>query len=154
MGLKFHLLVLTLILPSQSLVSQPLAHSALPPTGLELAQRYCAACHVFPDPNLLDKKTWKNGTMPFLSNRIGISRLDPKNADHRTVIDEWNTIWEYYLDSAPKTAIPQAAIQKPIEGLKQFTPINPEYRPGKAFVTLVQIDPKRKQLYITKLRKE
>ena len=148
MGLRFLFFVFALILPSQSLISQPLAPHTLPSAGRDLAQKYCAACHVFPEPNLLDQKTWKNGTMPFLSKRIGISRLDPTNADHRTVLNEWNTIWEYYLGSAPKTAIPQATFQKTVEGLKQFTPINPGYRPGKAFVTLVQIDPKRKQLYV------
>lgn len=86
--------------------------------------------------------------MPFLSKRIGISRLDKNNSDHQVVLNEWNTIWKYYLSEAPKVPLAQQPHQKPIEGLRQFTPINPAYRPGKAFVTLVQIDAKRKRLYI------
>src|SRR5262245_33010760 len=40
--------------------------------GRELAQKYCASCHLFPEPNLLDKTTWKNGALPLMRSRLGI----------------------------------------------------------------------------------
>lgn len=116
--------------------------------GRELAKKYCAACHVFPEPQLLDQATWKHGTMPFLKKRIGISQLDPDNEEHQAVLSEWQTIWDYYFDQAPEKSPPQRNPTKIEIGLPQFQAHNPKYRPGKAFVTLVQIDSERQQLYV------
>ena len=41
--------------------------------GEKLARTYCAACHAFPDPGLLDKKTWQNGVLPVMAIRVGAS---------------------------------------------------------------------------------
>ena len=40
--------------------------------GEALAQKNCASCHKFPDPSLLDKKTWKEGVLPEMAYRLGI----------------------------------------------------------------------------------
>ena len=37
-----------------------------------LAKNHCAGCHVFPEPELLDKKTWQLGVMPQMGHRMGI----------------------------------------------------------------------------------
>ena len=96
----------------------------------------------------MDKTTWKNGTMPFLKKRIGISQLDPKNPEHRVVLKEWTTIWDYYFEQAPESFPPPKKPTNIVAGLPGFKAQDPAYRPGKAFVTLVQIDPERKQLYV------
>ena len=38
----------------------------------QLAQRYCASCHRFPEPTLLDKETWTASVLPAMSWRLGI----------------------------------------------------------------------------------
>src|SRR2546430_7168269 len=40
--------------------------------GERLARVYCAACHTFPDPALLDKKTWESGVLPQMARRTGV----------------------------------------------------------------------------------
>jgi hypothetical protein len=116
--------------------------------GQELAQRYCATCHLFPAPNLLDRSTWQKGTMPFLRGRLGIDRLDPTDPDHRVVLDEWQLVWKYYFAAAPEKALPQG-LRAPIQnGLKLFSILNPGYRPGQRFVTLTQIDPAARRIYV------
>ncbi|MCS1411683.1 MAG: hypothetical protein M2R45_04884 [Verrucomicrobia subdivision 3 bacterium] len=84
--------------------------------------------------------------MPFLKKRIGISQLDPNQPDHQTVLREWNAIWNYYFDTAPeKLPSAKTTISQDLSG---FTIIDPQYRPGKAFITLTQIDSQRRQLYV------
>jgi hypothetical protein len=40
--------------------------------GEALAKKNCASCHKFPDPSLLDKKTWKEGVLPEMAYRLGV----------------------------------------------------------------------------------
>ena len=116
--------------------------------GRELALLHCAACHPFPEPNLLDKKTWQNGTLPFLRTRLGFDQLDPKNPEQKIVLDEWNLVWKYYLASAPQIAPASDQKGKIHVGLRQFTVVDPQYRPGTRYVTLAQIDSKAHQIYV------
>ncbi|HJN89620.1 MAG TPA: hypothetical protein QGG93_04730 [Verrucomicrobiota bacterium] len=38
-----------------------------------LARQYCVTCHLFPEPSLLDKKTWISQVMPRMAIRMGLS---------------------------------------------------------------------------------
>jgi len=38
-----------------------------------LARQYCITCHLFPEPDLLDKKTWTSQVMPRMAIRMGLS---------------------------------------------------------------------------------
>ncbi len=119
-----------------------------PATGRQLAEKYCAACHLFPEPDLMDRATWKNGTRPFLTKRLGISQLNPQDPEQKVILDEWSTIWDYYLKTAPEIAPrPQTKAAIPV-GLDAFEVWEPPYRPGKTFVTLTQIDPATRQIYV------
>src|SRR5256886_14955154 len=40
--------------------------------GERLAQAYCAACHMVPEPALLDKRTWRAGGLPQMAQRLGV----------------------------------------------------------------------------------
>ncbi len=40
-----------------------------------LAKLRCGSCHMFPDPSLLDKKTWREGIMPAMAEHFGIEVL-------------------------------------------------------------------------------
>src|SRR6266542_5972499 len=50
-----------------------LAHCSRPneSEGEKLAHTYCAACHAFPEPQLLDKQTWQAGVLPQMAPRLG-----------------------------------------------------------------------------------
>lgn len=83
--------------------------------GERLAKKHCSSCHLFPDPALLDKKTWQAGVFPEMSLRMGldISRLPGTTpaelAEILTAIppaplvstEEWETIRDYFVAHAP-----------------------------------------------------
>lgn len=109
------------------------------PSGKELSQMYCAACHQYPNPELLDKETWKNFMLPRMGYMYGIyasseereTLFEPneggeivKNAhlfpEKPTIeLEDWEAIQNYYLDMAP-ASLPQPALKKIPKSLKQF----------------------------------
>jgi len=54
-----------------------LGQADAPPVDLKraeaLARQHCATCHLFPEPALLDKKTWSSQVMPRMAIRLGLS---------------------------------------------------------------------------------
>ena len=83
-----------------------------------LAKRYCTTCHVFPDPSLLDKKTWESGVFPEMAFRMGLDISNLRNIDpveHLEVLrtipspvlseEEFKRIRDYYTSHAPDTLI-------------------------------------------------
>jgi hypothetical protein len=85
--------------------------------GKVLAGIHCQSCHMFPDPQLLDTKSWEAGVLPQMGPRLGIfdhntihypsSKNDP-NLDRnfypkKAVIsaDEWQSIIDYYTALSP-----------------------------------------------------
>src|SRR5438046_8357300 len=68
-----------------------------PAQGRELAQKFCAGCHLFPEPDLLDKATWKNGALPLMHTRLGIGQMDAANPQQKPALAEWTAITNYYL---------------------------------------------------------
>jgi hypothetical protein len=95
-----------------------------------LAKKYCGSCHTFPDPSLLDKKTWENYVFPEMAFRMGLDNT-PLNTirfeDHpiikRTLPDlpmvsneNWEQIKKYYLQNAPDSlVIPEQHVSTPLE---------------------------------------
>ena len=41
-------------------------------SGEALAKVYCASCHQFPEPQLLDKASWNNAVLPRMGYMLGI----------------------------------------------------------------------------------
>ena len=95
-------------------------------TGEQLAKAYCATCHLFPEPPLLDKTTWKDRVLPNMGWRLGIRQKgeDPytemekdeaqlvkalKVFPDKAVIRlaDWQKIVTYYLQTAPDKPLPQ-----------------------------------------------
>ncbi|WP_281542165.1 FG-GAP repeat domain-containing protein [Maribacter aestuarii] len=89
--------------------------------GRELSNRYCASCHKFPEPELLDKETWKHSVLPNMALRLGLKmagKYIPVNQDSIEVSllkqyntypenpliskEDWSKIEAYYLENAPK----------------------------------------------------
>jgi len=87
-------------------------------SGEMLARSHCGSCHKFPDPSLLDKKSWEESVLPAMAFRMGINadvkgsttledqyfhltenQLIPEKALLSDA--EWNQIKDYYLTAAP-----------------------------------------------------
>ena len=124
--------------------------------GEMLAQMYCATCHQYPEPSLLDKNTWKEFILPRMGYMYGIY----KDSTEREALFEQNeggeivrqrnlfpkrqrmhdTIWEaitnFYLKKAPESITPPKN-KNITKDLAQFKPIFPQQKvpmPSSTFV--------------------
>src|SRR5688572_19926520 len=121
----FVALILTafVFLPSPGLQTKSLSTFA---TGEELAKAYCGTCHLFPEPSLLDKATWKERVLPNMGWRLGIRKAgeNPYAAMEKEEaqlvkslkifpdkpllpLADWQKIVAYYLQKAPDKPLPQ-----------------------------------------------
>ncbi len=153
------------------LVAQPLRTGipATPPKtdldvisrGKALSEYYCALCHQYTDPSLLDKKTWLSQTLPRMKIRMGMApaylnvhpEADLIKATGRIPEpvmgeDEFKAIVRFYSATAPETAIPQEP-RPPIQaGLKLFVPDRRSYRRENPSVTLLKYDPDLQRIIV------
>src|SRR5438093_13320515 len=101
--------------------------------GERLARTYCAACHAFPEPDLLDKHTWQSGALPAMAPRLGVSTTTSFNEALRnpymTVLSkavsagDWDKIVRYYRERSPDTL--------PYQPLPAQPRVDPDlFRPG------------------------
>jgi hypothetical protein len=92
-----------------------------------LARTYCSSCHQFPEPALLDKKTWTKKVLPEMAFRMGVDLSQlfnlPQN-DYPFVSqtlpnsamvqpEDWEAIVRYFEREAPDTILvepPTAAL--------------------------------------------
>lgn len=99
------------------------AEDTIPATGeergRELSQQYCQACHLYPEPELLDRFTWSMETLPRMAFWVGLVKLHPE-VDPGTVpvegvklfpeepimpLEDWKAICNYYLSAAPSAPL-------------------------------------------------
>ncbi|RAJ95892.1 VCBS repeat protein [Larkinella arboricola] len=134
----------------------------------QLAQRYCGTCHLFPEPELLDKKTWVTGVLPNMAMRLGLrlpgqDTLKPLPPEEEKAVselhvypetallsmDEWNRIVAYYESQAPAEPLPQkptppVSNQLPLFKAKEVT-LGDKPVPQ---TTLLKYDQNTAQLYV------
>ncbi|MFT6709571.1 MAG: hypothetical protein ACJATF_004440 [Flavobacteriales bacterium] len=58
-------------------------------SGEELAKIYCASCHLYPTPDLLDKKTWTNFVLIRMGSFMGIYQNANGSGYVSTISDQW-----------------------------------------------------------------
>lgn len=129
--------------------------------GEVLARRYCASCHMFPDPALLEKETWTTQVLPEMAFRMGldISQFHRMNEAELPVImksipstpmvtdEEWAAIVEYYADTAPDSL--RAEKTDAIQTLDQFSPADILIPgAGSTMLTMIERDPKTGLFYV------
>jgi hypothetical protein len=145
--------------------------SALP--GDVLARTHCGGCHQFPDPALLDKKTWETRILPEMGSRLGIANksynplFSLTQADLLTVMqagiypstpqiaeEDWRKIEQYYLQNAPDKPLPQEPKVSPALTILQFKIqkliLNAREVP---FVTFVHVDAQQRLWFGTRTNK-
>ncbi len=146
---------------------------ALHMTGKALAQAYCQACHLFPDPALLDKATWQRKVVPQMALRLGLgsNSFGPYLGKSTEEIDallqanifpqkpyvseaNWQKIVAYYTENAPDNLrLPApAAIRQVLTG---FSINTPALNKGKtALTTMVKYLPEANELWVGDLRNQ
>jgi hypothetical protein len=126
-----------------------------------IAIKYCSSCHLFPEPALLDKKSWAAGVLPQMSLRMGLDvtgvpGVGPvelaeilKALPQRPMVsdEEWKTICEYYAAEAPDS-LRQPAAQATFP-LKQFSASLLSLPLMKRnMLTMLRLDPFTKAIYV------
>jgi len=128
------------------------------PSGEALAQTYCATCHAFPEPDLLDRPRW-NTVLPFMGGRLGIytthsrdslialtaqNGVDADSLYPTTpvlALEEWESIVAYYRLEAPDTLAvqPRPSLTVGLPGFEIRTPPN-RFRPPLTTLAQIQED--------------
>lgn len=126
-----------------------------------IAKKYCSGCHVFPDPSLLDKKTWRDGVLPEMAFRMGVNYgplqdvpedelpevLKALPSQQMLSDDEWKLIQKYYAEKAPDSIGPIE--RKVLPEITQFT-VSEHVLAGTDYpqVTLLKYDSASKKLFV------
>jgi hypothetical protein len=127
--------------------------------GEKLARNYCAACHAFPEPRLLDKKTWQSGVLPQMAPRLGVSTKSSFDEafrnPHLMVLtkavseQDWKKIVEYYLELAPDILPYQSLPAQPQVDPDFFStgPFVPRMQ-SSGIITLLKTDPAHERVFV------
>lgn len=125
--------------------------------GQKLARQYCASCHDYPQPALLDKKSWKQYILPRMGYMMG---RYPHDSIRRNLIENgtggqlvkkkgvfpknpkidsasWEAIQEYYIDHAPDS-LTQPHTKDIQQGLRHFQARYPKYAYSPPGITLAR----------------
>ncbi len=99
--------------------------------GEQLAKTHCVSCHAFPEPSLLDKKTWDENVLPMMgqfmnvemyyqpynnSGPAGDANLQRVKPDKVFPFETWKSIVEWYVKNAP---------EKPLTRKEELSAIEP-----------------------------
>ncbi|PWT76668.1 MAG: hypothetical protein C5B59_06035 [Bacteroidetes bacterium] len=125
--------------------------------GKLLAHQYCQSCHLFPEPDLANKKSWTDGILPQMGPRLGIFRYNAVNypssrydiniigknyyPTHPLMSDEdWGAILTYYAEAAPDS-LPSQKRDEPISpNTPLFQPIVPAVKYPNPVTTFLSVD--------------
>lgn len=128
--------------------------------GEKLAQTYCASCHLFPEPNLLDKITWKNNVLPVMAQQLGLQIVNGEvypdiqkgdNGKFESVAsitpEEWAKIVAFYGENAPEKLPSQG--REAISAITNLFSVKPIAIPQSSFpsLTYIKIDSANQQIY-------
>lgn len=120
-----------------------------------LARAACSACHLFPDPRLLDKTIWPAHIFPKMRLYMGLDKPDPTASKDVEPLQKagffpaapmipessWERITNWFMSKAPEpTNTPSRNDSIPIT-LTDFKVVVPKDRHSPPLTTLVQIDP-------------
>jgi len=128
--------------------------------GRKFAQVTCMTCHLFPEPDLLPKKIWKDIVLNKMSFYTGIQKLDPEKNEEgylylasglfpsKAILtrEAWDQIERFYLDTAPDE-LPYGPREEISVGLKHFVMERPLHRRAPPLTTLTTMDPAEHLIY-------
>lgn len=123
--------------------------------GSTLAHTYCVTCHLFPEPDALERANWMEQVLPRMKYRLGFStpqleqspniRLlrERKRIPAAPVISEsqWTDVAAYYWQRSPEQSLPQLDPPRIDLGVPGFRVTPMERQEGTPAVTAVKILP-------------
>src|SRR5687767_12545296 len=127
--------------------------------GERLARAYCAACHAFPEPGLLDKESWNAGVLPEMGPRLGVntdsSFAGRDRNPHMMVLkdsaseESWAKIVRYYREAAPDslryhTLPAEPRVDPDLFATRAFDP----RMQSSAIITLLETDTTSKRVFV------
>ncbi len=121
--------------------------------GARLAHAYCTTCHLFPEPDAVDRKTWFDQILPRMKYRLGFTTPELDRSTNVILLrenlriplkpviteEQWLTLAKFYLDGAPETPLPEAEHAPITIGLPGFKTIIPKFRSAQPATTAVKI---------------
>lgn len=137
-------------------------------SGKQLSLQYCQSCHLYPEPNALDKNTWERSVLPLMGRLFGIyeeqvprsviikGAIDQKSVLEQNIFpqepqineEDWQKITDYYLANAPDSARfsnPKNIPNSPIEDFEVLSPLRGQ---EAISTTLVKVDSENSLVYI------
>ncbi|RZM30052.1 MAG: VCBS repeat-containing protein [Pedobacter sp.] len=106
--------------------------------GKLLAGKFCASCHMLPDPGLLPKAVWSGSVLPIMGLYLGTTPHDkqpdielagksykPFPEQPMMSPEEWAALTNYYVSSAPEK-LPAMETEKPDLGKLPFDVVMPQ----------------------------
>ena len=145
------------------IISCKYTQDATQQNGEELAKVHCASCHLFSEPELLDKSTWQKNVLPDMALQLGFQMngdivypdiQQEKRGDSTywvsksaMSIEDWNKIVAYYTEKAPEKIAPQN--RPPITELTTLFDISAKQIQKNGFpaVSYLRIDEGNQQIY-------
>ncbi len=132
--------------------------------GETLARQHCGGCHQFPDPGLLDKRTWQSAVLPVMALRLGLKAgmdssrtlqsayfglvqagLSP--AGPLVTEAEWKQIVAYYAATAPQELSQAKEKALPVTWRFAAKPVFPPAAAPPA-VTCIAFDSAGRQFFV------
>jgi hypothetical protein len=102
--------------------------------GRSLAEKHCITCHDYPDPGLVDKKTWVLHVLPKMGGLLGFRHFEGINyfendyAKATMSLQEWNKIVRFYVNKAPDSPYGHSNVAAIDTTLSLFRPVIPSFR--------------------------
>lgn len=125
-----------------------------------MARVACSLCHVYPDPSLLDKKSWNEHVLPKMKLFLGIDRLDVEKTPEgklfkasglfpdtpRVPKENWPGIVAFYLTKAPASLPPYSKATVKV-GLPNFKVDTVRFKRTPPLTTAVRIHPQERVIF-------
>lgn len=136
------------------------------PDGEALARAMCSTCHLYPEPELLDKVTWKKHILPRMGAFLGVysdsltrNELIEEGPAKAKVLAEnvfpesqlidsaqWNAIQAFYHKNAPDEPIKGDVLE--IGTTEQFKAIRPAFGLKPPSTTFIELEDKAGKIYL------
>jgi hypothetical protein len=137
-------------------------------SGKELSKMYCSACHLFPEPALLNKKMWRDKVLPHMGSRMGIRDALKDPYEGMSMMDrmivrkagifpdlpyitdlQWDKIKIYYMSHAPEKLDPIRYEVSPTMDNKFFNlELSTLNLPTGGLTTMVRQNPYNHNIYV------
>lgn len=121
--------------------------------GGQLARTYCITCHLFPEPEALDRNTWYQQILPRMKYRLGFSTPELEQSPNIRILrenkriplqpviteEQWMDLTAYYLAKSPEKPLPQEAPLPIAVGVPGFRVVVPDLPLHPPSITAVKI---------------